>query len=60
MLNTFKSILKWFVPSPPLVIACIACVDGKEWKCSKFLRVIRRCILQTGNKSLKQCIVLGK
>ena len=33
--------------------------NGKEWKCSKFLRIIQTCVLQTRTESLKPCIELG-
>ena len=34
----------------------LASPDGKEWKCSKFLRILQPCILQTRPDSLKPCI----
>ena len=32
-------------------------LDGKEWKCSKFFRIIQWYIWQTRTESLKPCIV---
>ena len=34
-----------------------ASLDGKKWKCSKFLRITQSYILQTRTESLKPCIV---